>query len=245
MVLSTLATKNIKNGGNMNLNETITIGWCDNGTTEGKFTEGLMSVVLSGASNDFPITSSIRVNGNQIGRQRQSLIDYWYDNLKTDWLFWIDSDIVLTLDIWKKICSTADKDTHPMVSGVYFIAKEEHGSLPVILPCIFDDIDEFSIRYYHPLPVDQILRVDCAGMGLIIMHRNVVTMLRKEYGKENSLFAENTMTGDKFIGEDISFFRKCKKINIPLYANTGAIAKHIKRVPWDLDYYKLYWNREK
>ena len=226
----------------MNHGESITIGWCDNGTTEGRFTEGLMAVALSGASTGFPIASSIRVSGNQIARQRQSLIDYWYNNIKTDWLFWVDSDIVLTLDIWQKICSTADKNTHPMVSGIYFIAKEEHGSLPVVLPCIFDDIDEFSIKYHHPLPVDQILKVDCAGMGLTIMHRNVVTMLREEYGEEDSLFAENTMTGDKFIGEDIAFFRKCKKIDIPLHAHTGAVAKHVKRMAWDTDYYGLLWN---
>lgn len=226
----------------MNDGESITIGWCDNGTTEGKFTEGLMSVALSGASTGFPITSSIRVSGNQISRQRQSLINYWYDTIKTDWLFWVDSDIVLNLDIWQKICSAADKDTHPMVSGIYFIAKEEHGSLPVVLPCIFDDIDEYSVQYHHPLPTDQILKVDCAGMGLTIMHRNVVTMLRREYGEEDFLFAENNMTGEKFIGEDIAFFRKCKKINIPLYAHTGAIAKHVKRMSWDADYYSLLWN---
>jgi hypothetical protein len=82
-------------------------------------------------------------------------------------------------------------------------------------------------------------------MGLTVMHRDVVTKLRKEYGKENSFFAENNMVGDKFIGEDIAFFRKCKNIDIPLYAHTGAIAKHLKRVAWDLDYYKLYWNQEK
>lgn len=226
----------------INTNETISVGWCDNGTTEGKFTEGVVAVALSGELNSFPISSSIRVQGNQIARQRQTLIDHWYDNVKTDWLFCIDSDIFLTLDIWQKICSTANKDTHPMVSGIYFIAKDDHGSLPIILPCIFDDIDEYLVKYHHPLPVDQILKVDSAGLGLIIMHRSVITKLRKEYGKEASLFGENNMVGDKFIGEDIAFFRKCKKINIPLYAHTGAIAKHIKRVAWDTDYYSLLWN---
>ena len=201
-----------------------------------------MSVALSGAMNNFPILSCVRVQGNQIARQRQTLIDHWYNNLKTDWLFCIDSDIVLTLDIWKKICNAADKDVRPIVSGIYFIAKEDYGSLPVILPCIFDDVDEYLVKYHHPLPIDQILKVDCAGMGLIIIHRDVITMLRKEYGEDAPLFGENNMVGDKFIGEDIAFFRKCKKTNIPLYAHTGAIAKHIKRVAWDMDYYGLFWD---
>jgi hypothetical protein len=226
----------------MNNKEKISIGWCDNGITDAKFTEGLISIALSGPKVGFPIFSSVRVQGNQIARQRQSLIDYWYDTLKTDWLFWVDSDIVLTLDIWQKICSTANKNTHPIVSGVYFIAKEDYKSLPIILPCIFDDINEFSVKYHHPLPENQILKVDCAGMGLTLMHRSVVTKLRKEYGQEISFFGENNMVGDKFIGEDIAFFRKCKKIGIPLYAHTGAIAQHIKKVAWDAEYYNLLWS---
>jgi hypothetical protein len=225
--------------------ETITVGWCDGGTTDGSFTEGLTSVILTAPFTNFPISSCIRVHGNQIARQRQSLMDNWYDKIKTDWLFWVDSDIFLTKDIWEKICSTADKEKKPMVSGVYFIAKETDGSLPVIMPCIFDDVDDFFVKHHHPLPENEVLKVDCAGMGLVIMHRDVVTKLRENYGEDAFMFAENNLTGEDFMGEDISFFRKCKKINIPLYANTGAIAKHIKRVPWDLDYYKLYWNREK
>jgi hypothetical protein len=222
--------------------ETISIGWCDNGTTEGGFTEGLMAIALSGSSTGFSVESSIRVSGNQIARQRQALLDYWYDDIKTDWLFCVDSDIVLTLDIWQKICTIADKDTHPMVSGIYFISKTQHGSLPIVLPCIFDDTEDSLIKYHHPLPINQILKVDCAGMGLTIIHRNVVTKLYEKYGREAFLFAENNVTGEKFVGEDIAFFRKCKKINIPLYAHTGAIAKHIKKMSWDADYYSFLWN---
>ena len=229
-------------GGIINNGETITIGWCDSGMVEGKFADGLMSVTLGGPSIGFPISSSMRVKGNQISRQRQDLVDYWYSTVKSDWLFWVDSDIVLNLDIWHKMCSLADKENYPMVTGVYFIAKEEDGSLPVVYPSIYDDVDNFTIKNHHPLPENQILKVDCAGMGLVIMHRDVITKLQEKYGTTVSLFAENDQKSDKFVGEDISFFRKCKEAGIPLYAHTGAIAKHHKKVDWDMDYYNLYWN---
>ena len=222
--------------------ETIAIGWCDNGTTDGKFTEGIASILLAGQSMGLPVSRTLRVQGNQIARQRQVLIDNWYDSLKTDWLMWVDSDIVLTNDIWLKICSSVDKNTKPMVSGVYFVAKETDGSLPVVLPCIFDDVDEYSVRYHHPLPTDTLMKVDSAGMGLVMMHRSVVTKLRAKYGEDAPLFGENNMIGEKFIGEDIAFFRKCKEADIPLYAHTGAIAQHIKRMAWDTDYYVQYWS---
>jgi hypothetical protein len=226
----------------MNNEETITIGWCDNGVTEGAFTEGLLKIALHGYSVGFPINSCLRTQGNQIARQRQTLLDFWYYNLNTEWLFCIDSDIAINLDIWQKICTTADKEKYPIVSGVYFISKELEGSLPIVLPCIFNDLDDNSVEYIHPLPENQIIKIDCAGMGLVIIHRDVVTKLKEEYGQEAFLFAEDNAVGDKFVGEDIAFFRKCKKADIPIYADTGAIAKHLKRVIWDTDYYKLYWN---
>ena len=209
---------------------------------EGKFTDGLMSVTLGGPSVGFPISSSMRVKGNQISRQRQNLVDYWYSTIKSDWLFWVDSDIVLNLDIWHKMCSLADKENYPMVTGVYFIAKENDDSLPILLPCIFNDVDESTVMYHHPLPENKIIKIDSAGMGLVIMHRSVVTKLKKEYGDKSFLFEENNLAGEDFVGEDIAFFRKCKKINIPVYADTAAVAKHIKRTQWDTQLYALYWN---
>jgi hypothetical protein len=220
--------------------ETITVGWCDNNLVSGEFTEGLLSVILQKTIN-FPVTSSIRVQGNQIAVQRQRLIDHWYDAIKTDWLFWLDSDIVINKEIWEKMCSIANSETHPLISGVYFISKEKNGSLNVIYPCIFNDVDEETIQYIHPLPADKVLKIDCAGMGLVLIHRSVIEKLRTKYGTDYFLFEEKNLNTQKFLGEDISFFRKCKEVNIPLYAHTGAIAKHIKYVAWDIDYYHLYW----
>ena len=225
-------------------NETVAIGWCDNGVTDGKFTEGLLSVVLASVGLGMPISKSIRVQGNQIARQRQALLDHWYDNAETDWLLWVDSDVVINPDIWKLLHDTADSKTHPMVSGIYFISKTTNGSLPVPMPVIFDDIDEYTVKYHHPLPVNEVLKIDMAGMGLVVMHRSVVTKLREKYGTDISFFAENDQKNDKFVGEDISFFRKCKAIEIPLYAHTSAIAKHMKTTTWDYDYYSLYWSMQ-
>jgi hypothetical protein len=229
----------------MKQGETITIAWCDSGMVEGQFAESLMKVVVNGILDGLPISSFIRNSGIQIARQRQMLLDDWYDNHKSDWLFWVDSDIVLTLDIIEKICLTANKDTHPIVSGVYFVSKELDGSLPMVLPVIYDEIGKDNrVRSHHPLPIEEIIKIDGSGMGLVIIHRDVVTKLRKKYGNEISFFAENHLKGNDFVGEDVSFFRKCNALKIPIYAHTGAIAQHVKKSPWDLDYYNLYWNKK-
>lgn len=225
--------------------ETVAIGWCDNGLTDGKFTEGLMAAVISGGANGMPISSSMRVQGNQIGRQRQVLFDYWADQLKTDWLLWVDSDIVLTVDVMKKLWQTADKRDRPVVSGVYFISKENEGTLMKPFPVLFNDVDDYTIQYVHPLPDNKVIKCDCAGFGLVLMHRSIVQKMRDKFPKQ-SFFAEaaDSNEDDKFVGEDIIFFRKMKAAGIPLHAHTGALVKHMKRFSLDFDYYAMYWTME-
>ena len=72
------------------------------------------------------------------------------------------------------------------------------------------------------------------------MHKSCVPKLR-EVSPDYSLFAEKEGIGDKFVSEDIVFFRNMKKAGIPVHANTGARVKHMKRFALDESYYKLYW----
>jgi len=208
---------------------------------DGKFTEGLMATTLFSSTTSMPIVASLRVHGNQIGRQRQNLIDYWADNGQTDWLLWVDSDIVVTPNILTTLCNAVENNNIEIISGVYFISKQTESSLMEPMPCIFTDIDEYNIKHIHPLPENELIKVDCAGMGLVLMNRSVVNKLREKFLKE-SLFAEVQGVGDKFIGEDIVFFRKVKEVGIQLYSHTGAIAKHIKRFSFDENFYKMYWD---
>jgi len=221
--------------------EVISIGWCDNGMVDGKFAEGVVYTTLTGIGKGLPIGNAIRVQGNQIGRQRQALMDMWYDQIKTEWLLWVDSDIVLTLDVLEMLWKVADKDTKPVVSGVYFISKQMESSLMQPMPALFDETgNEFEIKYKHPLPFNQVIKVDNAGLGLTLMHKSVVPALRQKF-PDQSMFAEIENVGEKFVGEDIVFFRKLKAAGIPVHAHTGARVKHMKRFAYDDNYYALYW----
>jgi len=226
-------------------NETVAIGWCDGGLTDGKFTEGLMTAVIAGPGNGMPIHTSIRVQGNQIGRQRQVLFDHWADQVKSDWLLWVDSDIVLTLEAMAKLWKTADKIMRPVVSGVYFISKENEGTLMRPFPALFNDVSDYKIQYVHPLPENEVIKVDQAGFGLTLMHKSIIPKMREKFPNQ-SFFTEQagSASDDHFVGEDIIFFRKMKESGVELHAHTGALVKHMKRFSLDFDYYALYWAHE-
>jgi hypothetical protein len=219
---------------------TLALGWCDNGNTDGKFTEGMVSIALQAPNNGIEITHSMRVQGNQIGRQRQVLFDYWADQIKTDWLLWVDSDIVMDIHVLTKVWDAADKIGKPVVTGTYFISKSDEGSLAKPFPALFFDMDEHIIQHVHPLPPDEIIKVDSAGFGFVLMHKSIVPIMRAKF-PDQSMFAEQENIGDKYVGEDIVFFRKLKETGIPLYAHTGALVRHIKRFSLDADYYDMYW----
>lgn len=222
-------------------NETLSIAWCDNGMTDGKFTEGLVYTLVQSQSRKVKVHNAIRVQGNQIGRQRQALFDMWADNIKTDWILWVDSDIVINNDVLEMLWDAADAKERPVVCGIYFISKQNEGTLMQPMPCIFNDIDEYSIQYIHPLPDNEIVKIDVAGMGLSLMHKSIVPKLRA-VSPEYSLFAEQEGIGDKYVSEDIVFFRNMKKAGIPVHAHTGARVRHMKRFSLDEHYYNAYWS---
>jgi len=221
--------------------ETISIGWCDSGTVHGRFTDGIVDTIIQSRDFGIDFSSKLRVTGNQIGRQRQVLFDAWADEIKTDWLLWVDSDIVLTTTTFKMLWDAADPVSMPIITGTYFISDEVEGSLMQPFPAIFNEgksINELTV--VHPLPENEVIKVDIAGFGLTLMHKSIIEPIRA-IDPEYSLFGEKMENGDKFVSEDVAFFRKLKEAKIQLHAHTGATVKHLKTFSFDKDYYNLYW----
>ena len=222
--------------------ETVALAWCDGGLVDGRFMDGLLLAIMNAPKIGMRVVNKIRVNGNQIGRQRQVLFDNWADVTKTDWLLWVDSDIVVTPDSLKLIWDSADKVSRPVVSGTYFVSKENERSLMQPFPALFKEgSNKHELQIIHPLPKNELIKVDSAGFGFLLMHKSIIPKLR-EVSPNYSLFAEEEGVGDKYISEDIVFFRKLKATGIDLYAHTGAVVQHMKRFSLDINYYNLYWN---
>lgn len=222
--------------------EKVTIGWCDNGVVEGRFASSVANLILEAKENNINIVNTIRVNGNQIARQRQSLWDFWAEATDSEWLLWIDSDIVVTSDTLKKLWDAADKKTRPVVSGLYFVSNENERSLMEPVPAIYKETgDPYKTQVILNYPQDQIIRIDIAGFGLMLMHRSIIDPVRKAAG-EISVFGENQQAKDKFISEDVSFCRNLQKAGIPLYVHTGAVVQHMKTFSFDVNYFNLYWH---
>jgi uncharacterized membrane protein len=134
-----------------------------------------------------------------------------------------------------------------MITGVYFTSDNPEEPLMIPLPTLFtfEDTEDGGIvsKRIHPLPENKLIKVDAAGMGFILMHRDVVTRVKEKMG-DVRLFAE-LGKGDSFLGEDIYFFALCHQVGVPLWCHTGALAPHMKRFSFDHHYYRAIFGSTK
>ena len=179
--------------------------------------------------------------GNQIAQQREMLVNRWYDNNKSDWLLWLDSDIMITPEKFLKLWNRRDAVDIPLLTGVYFTSNEPEQPLmrPLATVYEFAELPEgIGIRRLDPLPKNAFIKVSAAGMGFCLMHRNVITRIKKAL--PGVPFFTEVGANKQFTGEDIYFFAVVNKADIPLWCDTGATVGHMKRFNMDENYYDAF-----
>ncbi len=220
------------------MEETLTIAWCDNGMVDGKFMQGVTDVMLH---SGVKVATTLRSQGNQIGRQRETIVKAWYEQNKSDWILWVDSDVVISPETFLKLWDKRDAVEKPLLTGVYFTTDTPEEPLMVPSPTVFEFVvngNEVGIKRLHPLPKDKFLQVGAAGMGFVLMHRSVITRIL-EVEPNTPIFTE-VGVNKSFMGEDIFFFALCNKAEIPVWCDTSALVPHMKRFSFDVNYYDAF-----
>jgi hypothetical protein len=218
--------------------ETVSVAWCDNGMVDGKFTQGMVDVLLH---SGLKFETSIRSQGNQIGRQRETIVKYWYEQNKSDWLLWLDSDVVVSPEKFKLLWDNRDAEKRPLLTGVYFTTDTPEEPLMIPMPTLFEFAEQdgvVGIKRLHPMPQNKFMQVGAAGMGFVLMHRNVITRIL-EAVPDAPIFTEIGVN-KSFMGEDIYFFALCDKADVPVWCHTGATVPHMKRFSFDEHYYNAF-----
>jgi hypothetical protein len=170
--------------------DSVAVVWCDNGMVDGKFMQGVTDVMLK---SGVEFATSLRSQGNQIARQRQTVFDYWFDKTDYEWLLWVDSDVVISPEKFRLLWDNKDAEKRPIITGIYFTTDNPEEPLMIPMPTIFNFIvgDEggFGLTRVHPMPVNQLIKVDAAGMGFVLMHRSIVPKVR-EVSQDGQIFME-------------------------------------------------------
>ena len=232
----------------MKISDKVTVAWCDNGHATGSFAEGLLSATV----NNNNISDFIRFKGVKISTLRQLMFDEWIYNRTSDWMLWIDSDIVVNDKIISDLFNSANEITYPVIGAMCFtfFGKDEDGyTIPQACFALKDENDGGQALAKIPeniLDLPEIVEVNSTGFGLLLVHRSVGKKLIEENGFEH-LFNEihYNHVHDSYVGEDVVFSGYIRQAGFPIHVNTRVVPKHDKLIQLDEKYHELYFNRKK
>jgi hypothetical protein len=160
--------------------------------------------------------------------------------LKSDaqWLFMLDADMGFEPILLDLLLSVADPKERPIVGGLAFSQREavpdgRNGFRTYPTPTIFDwrphpQKDDGSYRFIGRLhyPVNTLIQAGATGGAVLVIHRSVLERIQTRDGDQ--WFTRIPDAGGEMQGEDISFFDRCRQLEIPLHIHTGIRTTHFK-----------------
>lgn len=178
-----------------------------------------------------------------LSRGRNQLVANFLDHpANAQWLLMIDSDQQLSLDGFDKLIAAAHDVERPIVAGLYFGAWPGD-FYPVPVPLIFHALPGTS--RFTPLfdyPRNQVVEVDSAGTGCLLIHRSVLERIADDAEPEHHVahytdgtskvrwgwFQDMPVRGDWY-SEDHFFCTRARSVGFKLHAHTGVVLPHRKR----------------
>ena len=206
------------------------LGWVHGGSVRAEFMQSVL--VLRDDPQAGALTGRYHtVNAaTAVGFARSALCSDFLA-MPEQWLLMVDTDIVFTPGTVARLAAAADPDRYPVLSPLIWHLPDVTQGRPA--PMIYtraqaaDGTEGFTLR--RTWPADEILRVDAAGAGMLLMHRAALEAISAAEGGGPCWF--RTIAAGKYdLGDDMSFCRRAHLAGVPLHVDTGARAGHAKTV---------------
>jgi len=164
--------------------------------------------------------------GPGIGMARNNLTAEFLKS-PAEWLFMLDTDMVISLGTLPALLEAADPEERPVVGALCCVINENQVRTTVYTASR-DEAGEFAFRHLLEWPHDTILRVDATGCACMIMHRNAFKRISEAHPEEDGLWFAEMVVGKHQLGEDLSFCLRCSMAEIPVFVHTGVEVGHMK-----------------
>lgn len=157
---------------------------------------------------------------------------------EAEWLFMLDADMGFHPATLAMMLAYADPDDRPIIGGLAFAQREIgedglNGFNTFPSPTIYDwqrnDDGHFRMTGRRHYPVNSLIKCDATGAACLLIHRSVLDRIEAKYGS-NWFTPLADPDPKKRMGEDISFFVRCREIEIPLHIHTGIRTSHYKHL---------------
>lgn len=137
-------------------------------------------------------------------------------NSETDYVLWLDSDMVFKRDILKRLLEHAENGKD-IVSGLYFRRQ------PPFSPVLFKELElvEELGRWenYDDYPRDSVFEIAGCGFGCVLMRTDILADVALEFRKWF-----NPVNG---FGEDLSFCIRAKSLGYKIWCDSSIKLGHV------------------
>lgn len=174
-----------------------------------------------------------------LAQARNKAITEFLADDRSDWLFWVDTDMGFAPNTVDQLFAAADPVDRPIMGALTFAAvHEQHdevgGYRDVFMPVVMDwAVAEsgpgFAVRWNYPR--DAVTRVDGTGSACILIHRTVFEKIRDEHGPEWASWYSRVINPatTELVGEDLSFCLRAARAGVPIHVDTSVQTTHAKK----------------
>ena len=220
----------------------LVVGWLDNGTTAGSFTESVTMLCAYEAAQQRLATTIRVLTGPQMSEGRNELVSRFLST-PAEWLLMIDSDMAFSHDAAEKLLKVASAETTPVVGALCFGINKEFGQFPTVyyfregIPTVFFDI-----------PDSGLLEVDGTGSAFILQHRSVFEDNQRPGPHPWYHRLEVQPVGDYpggVLGEDLSWCWHLRENQVPIVVNFDVQVGHVKQTMVNKQVYDMLREQNK
>ena len=205
----------------------VMLGYIHGGTVRAEFMASVLNA-LSGPDRSEAIGGIADASaGPLIAMARNMLITRFLEST-LEWLWCVDSDIQFGPATIDRLLEAADPDKRPVVSGLYWVLEGGQQTPAAYIAAPRED-GELHFTHLASWEPGEVVEVDGAGAGCLLIHRRVLDMIQEGEGGRAWWFREMS-AGLRELGEDFSFCVRLARHEIPLHLHTGAEVGHLKTV---------------
>lgn len=143
---------------------------------------------------------------------RNSLVE----RCEGEWLFMLDTDQQFDADVLGRLLYSLNEYNLDVISGVYYQKN------PPYCPVVYRYSDELGgFQIISKFGFDDITKVDAVGGGCLLVRRKVFEKIESE-------MKEKPFDIRPPLGEDLSFFARCRELSIEVWCDPKVEVGHLK-----------------
>ena len=229
--------------------ETLAIGWIHPGEVNGFFMQSVVNYILndevrgkdSRMGNGRGGTIGLQ-SGPRIAHARNLLVQSFLQDTNAEWLLMVDSDMVFNIEDVDTLFEAADPETCPIVGGLCFGASITGKMFPTLYKFMDASKTEDGeiVQKIWDYPEYGLCKVDGTGAAFLLMHRDCLRKIGREFEGDAPWFAEGTVYKGMSFGEDTAFCIRAMSLGYPIHVHTGAKIGHVKPQVMDEEAYKRF-----